>query len=94
MALFRSQEEKTQEFIDRYGLTGLTNEADQASVYKIATELVGTGLMETGMTLSAFGKSSEALLPVYYQRAILEQNWIIIRQLDRISAALEELAKK
>ena len=45
-------------------------------------------MMEAGMTLS-LGAKPEDSLPVYYQRAIVEQNFIIIRQLDRISKALD-----
>ena len=94
MALFKSAEEKQQEqeqkelkMLQKYGLEQLTDPSDKESVRKIVNELVGTGLMETGLKLSLAGKA-EDLLPVYYQRAILEQNFIIIRQLDRIATLL------
>lgn len=95
MALFKSaeqkaaeQEAKTQRMLETYGLTGLTNPVDIASVRTIVNGLMGTGMMQTGMALSMNG-TPQQVLPVYYQRAILEQNWIIIRQLDRIAALLE-----
>ena len=94
MALFKSAEEKQQEqeqkelkMLQKYGLEQLTDPSDKESVRKIVNELLGTGMMETGMRLSLAGKP-EDLLPVYYQRAILEQNFIIIRQLDRIASLL------
>lgn len=79
---------KEQELLQKYGLNELNNPSDIESVRKIVAELAGTGMIETGMTLSLGGKP-EDILPVYYQRAILEQNFIIIRQLDRISKALD-----
>jgi hypothetical protein len=100
MALFKSaeqkaaeQEAKTQRMLETYGLTGLTNPVDIASVRTIVNGLMGTGMMQTGMALSV-GGTPDRTLPVYYQRAILEQNWIMIRQLDRISKQLDNLASK
>ena len=76
--------------LERYGIDQLSDEQDMISVQRIATELLGTGLQEAGMTLSfGFGTKVSDRLQVYYQRAILEQNWIIIRQLDRIANLLE-----
>jgi len=79
---------KEQELLQKYGLNDLSNSSDIESVRKIVAELAGTGMMEAGMTLS-LGAKPEDSLPVYYQRAIVEQNFIIIRQLDRISKALD-----
>jgi len=94
MALFNKSaantEDKEQAMLAKYGLDGLNDPADIESVRKIVSELTGTGVMETGMKIGAIGSKAEDLLPVYYQRAILEQNWVIIRQLDRISKALEK----
>lgn len=94
MALFGKGNEnkldKEQEMLARYGLDSLNDPADIQSVKKIVSELIGTGMMETGMKLSGIGAKAEDLLPVYYQRAILEQNWIIIRQLDKLNKTLEK----
>ena len=92
MALFNkgndNKADKELEMLAKYGLDTLNDPADVESVKKIVSELVGTGMMETGMKLGSIGSKAEDILPVYYQRAILEQNWIIIRQLDRMNKSL------
>lgn len=88
MALFGKSADnssKEQEMLAKYGLESLSDPADIASVKKIISELVGTGTMEAGMKLGSIGSKAEDVLPVYYQRAILEQNWIIIRLLDKLA---------
>ena len=89
MALFKSAEEKQQiqeqkelKALQQYGLDELSDPEDREQARKIISDLLGTGMMETGMKL-AMAKAEDAL-PVYYLRAILEQNFIIIRQLDRL----------
>lgn len=94
MALFSkgndNKADKEMEMLAKYGLDQLNDPADIQSVKKIVSELVGTGMMEAGMKLGGIGFKAEDLLPVYYQRALLEQNWIIIRQLDRLNKAMEK----
>lgn len=82
------QARKEQEMLSKYGLTTLTDRTDIESVKKIIGELVGTGLMETGMKLSMTAKTEDQL-QVQYQRVLMEQNFIIIRQLDRLARLLE-----
>lgn len=82
------QARKEQEILAKYGLTSLTHTTDIESVKKIVNELVGTGMMEAGMKLSMSAKAEDQL-QVCYQRAIMEQNFIIIRQLDRLAHLLE-----
>jgi hypothetical protein len=72
-----------QELLEKYGLQELSDPQDIASVRKIAQELTGTSLMETGMALS-IGSAADTV-EVSYLRALVEQNFIIIRQLDRIA---------
>lgn len=95
MALFKSAEEKEerrinkeQALMDKYGVGSLSDPADRESVKRIANELLGSGWMETGLKLS-FAKA-EIQLPISLQRAMMEQNFIIIRQLDRIAKMLEK----
>ena len=76
------QARKTRELMERYGLEELTDPRDQQAVRNIATELVGNGLAEFGIALS--GKA-EDLTKICLLRSLVEQNWIIIRQLDRIA---------
>ena len=96
MALFKSAEDKAAEqaskeqaLLDKYGLGTLSDPEDLASVKKIAQELLGTGMMEFGTKLASLGKA-DVVLPITYQRAIMEQNFIIIRQLDKIATLLNK----
>lgn len=89
MGFFDSQEtnerkarEKEQKMLEKYGLQGLTDPADVESVKKIVQELVGTGISEAGMKIGL--TDPKFMLPITYQRAIMEQNFIIIRMLDRL----------
>lgn len=95
MALFKSAEDKAEEqalkeqkLLEKYGVENLSDPADMASVKKIASELAGSGAMELGMKLGM--AKAEVQLPISYQRAIMEQNFIIIRQLDRIAKLLSK----
>lgn len=95
MALFKSAEEKAakaaekeQKLLEKYNLTALSDPEDIESVRKIVTELVGTGISEVGLALSGGNEKEYMRLQMNFQRAIVEQNFIIIRQLDKISKAL------
>ena len=93
MALFNkeSKEDKAMSkvygLMERYGLEDMNDVRDIETVKEIALELAGNKLIEFGTALS--GKP-EDVAKISYLRAIIEQNWIIIRQLDRISKALEK----
>lgn len=78
------QRQKTQALLEKYNLTDLSNAADIASVQHIATNLAGSGLIDFGSLLSG-NEAAMIRVMVQYQRAIMEQNFIMIRQLDRIS---------
>lgn len=93
MALFKTAEEKAQvaaekelKMMAKYGLQDLKNRDDINSVRKIVTELAGTGFFEAGALM---GGGGELKAQMYYQKAMLEQNFIIIRQLDRLTTLLE-----
>lgn len=95
MALFNGNKEtkeekaarKAAETLSRFGLEELTDPRDLSTVKLIAQEMAGNGLIEVGTALS--GKA-EDIAKISYLRAILEQNWIIIRQLDRLNRNLEK----
>lgn len=96
MALFKSAEEKEAlakqkeyEMMQQYGLQSLTDPDDITSVRKIIQELSGTGMMELGVLLGANEKYA-LKAQMLYQRALIEQNFIIIRQLDRIASKLKK----
>ena len=55
---------------------------DQAAVRNIATELAGNGLMALGIT---FNGKAEDVAKINLLRTLVEQNWIIIRQLDGLA---------
>lgn len=80
------QKRKEQEILDRYGLSNV-DQKDIASIKNIISDLAGNGLIKTGMALS-FAKAEEQA-KISYLSALVEQNWIIIRQLDRISKKLD-----
>ena len=91
MALFNKeskeakQEEKTQKLLQKYGLEDLADPRDVESVRQIATELTGTGLMELGMALGGGSEKDFLKTQMQYERAIVEQNFIIIRLLDKLA---------
>ena len=97
MGLFKSadqkeaeRQEKERRVLEKYNLTALTDPDDIESVRKIVSELTGTGLMEMGATLGGGSEKDFLKLQMYYLRAIVEQNCIIIRQLDRLIKAIEK----
>lgn len=76
------KEAKLNAMMAKYGLENLSPEY-RAKVKDINAELLGTGLMEAGMTLSLSAKTEDQL-QVHYLKTIVEQNWMIIRLLDEI----------
>lgn len=76
------KEAKLDAMMAKYGLENLSPEY-RSKVKDINLELIGTGLMETGMKLSMNAKVEDQL-QVQYLRTIMEQNWVIIRLLDEI----------
>lgn len=90
MALFGSKEdkaaqaaEKEKALLQKYGVEMLYDSQAAEILKKIALELAGTGLMEGSMKLS-IGTRVEDQLTVQYLRAIVEQNFLIIRLLDAL----------
>ena len=88
MALFgESKEEKkdrkVQELLDKYGLQELSDPRDVDSVKQIATKLAGSNLINIGTALSGLPQDVGKMTLL---QAIVEQNWIIIRQLDKLNS--------
>lgn len=81
------QEQKVQAILHKYGLEDLTDPRDIQAVRSIATNLAGTKLIEIGTALQ--GSSTDAA-KISCLNAIMDQNFIMIRQLDRICKALEK----
>ena len=82
MGLFDSAEDKAAKALAKHHLEEISTKYAQA-VQEINNELIGTGAMEMGAKLS-FAKGEE-LLKISYLRALVEQNWIIIRMLDDLN---------
>lgn len=92
MALFNNNSnqekdsQKVEQMMNRYGLNHLSPK-DYESCKKIFYDLFGLGLSRANMALS-FTKSEERC-KVGYLSAMVEQNWIIIRQLDELNQRLD-----
>jgi len=94
MALFGEKEskeekkaKKAQALLEKFGLQELSDPRDMESVKTISYELMGNSLIELGNILSGSGVDTAKMS---YLNAIVEQNWIIIRQLDRLNRNLEK----
>lgn len=88
MGLFKSEEEKAaiaeekvKKLMAKYHLENVSTEYAEA-VKDINLEMAGNSLMEAGLTLT--GKT-EDIAKISLLKAIYQQNWIIIRLLDKIA---------
>ncbi len=85
----RKEEEKIATALARYGLDGLRNPQDIQSVRNIIAAQAGDGFFEFGQLLGG-ANEKDFLRQLYYQNKVLmEQNFILIRQLDEISSKLK-----
>ena len=66
----------------KYGLQELTDDRDYEAVQRIAYDLMGNKLIELGAALQGNGADAAKLS---YMNAIMQQNFIIIRMLDKIA---------
>ena len=80
------QKRKMQETLNKYELNNLDPKYANA-VNNISLALAGNNLIELGSTL---GITSAENLTTSYLKAIVEQNFIMIRQLDEISKKLNK----
>lgn len=96
MAIFnKSPEEKEEKqqkeiskFMEKYQFEDL-DEKDLVVLKKIANDLAGSDLMKVGVKLT-FGTKPEDNLKISYLNTLVQQNWMIIRQLFRLNKNLEE----
>ena len=91
MALFgnneEKQEQKAQALLKKYGLEDLSDPRDLAAVRTISLELMGNSMISFGALLQGNSVDSAKMSLL---NAIMQQNFIMIRQLDRIAKALEK----
>lgn len=76
------QERQVREILEKYGMTDLSDPRDVASVREIASLMVGKKLLSFGTLLSSSSVDSAKL---DYLNILMEQNFIIIRQLERLN---------
>lgn len=79
--------QKAQQLLEKYGLQDLSDPRDLQAVKNISYNLMGNKLIEFGTALQGNGADSAKMS---YLNAIMEQNFIMIRQLDRIAKSLEK----
>jgi len=82
------QHQQLQEFMEKYQLEDL-DEKDMAVLQRIVNDLMLNGLLKTSMALS-FAKVEEQA-KVNYLATLVDQNWMIIRQLSIINKNIEKL---
>lgn len=75
------QARKAQALLEKYGLEDLSDPRDVENVRNISLSLMGNKLIELGSVMGATGPDN---VKMSYLSAIVEQNWIIIRQLDKL----------
>ena len=80
------QERKTRAVLKNYGMEGFTGK-DAEAVREIARSMSGNSIVALGAGLSGNGTDSAKL---GYLNAIVQQNFIMIRQLERILKAVEK----
>lgn len=85
------EEKQLEKYMEKYQLEDL-DEKDLIVLQRIANDLVGNRFFKAGMALS-FAKAEEQA-KVTYLSTLVEQNWMIIRQLSRLNKSVEELKDK
>jgi len=95
MGLFKSaeekqqiREEKTKKILEKYELSNISSEYYNA-IRNINSELAGSGLSELGNLLS-HDTNTSLRIQTQFLNSIVQQNWIIIRQLDKIIRKIDK----
>lgn len=79
---------KDEELLNAVGLGNLRYMSDRNDVAMILKQLRGAKTMEAGTFIGGASIKDAALLNATYQRLLIQQNMVIIRQLDRLTAML------
>ena len=81
------RQEKLEKALQKYHMEQLNDPDDMQSVRNMTLEMLGYGFYEVG---ELFGNDSSTFKKTAQtNKVIMEQNFIIIRQLDRIAKLLE-----
>ena len=92
MGLFgndEKREQKAQALLAKYGLEDLSDTRDLSAVKQISYDLMGNKMIELGTVMQ--GNTAD-VAKMTYLSAIMQQNFIIIRQLDRLNRNMENKA--
>lgn len=87
----KKQQEEMKKFMDKYQLDEI-NEKDLLILKRISNDLAGNGFFKAGMALS-FAKAEDQA-KVTYLSALVEQNWMLIKQLSQLNSKLDKLVEK
>lgn len=90
MALFNSnkptkeekQQQKADALLERYGLENISDPLTVTALQNITRTMSANKFVDVG---SALAGSAQDMAKLTYLRAIVEQNFIIIRQLDKLT---------
>lgn len=85
------QQGEMQKFQQKFHIDELDSR-DLETVRDISTDLAGNGFFKAGALFSNTSAADQA--EMFYQSAIVRQNWIIINQLNRLNKNIEELKNK
>lgn len=81
--------QKAQALLEKYGLEELSDPRDIESVRQLSYDLMGNKLIELGTVMQGNAIDPAKLT---YLSALVQQNFIIIRQLDRLNRNMENKA--
>lgn len=86
----QQEQEELNKLMAKYNLKGMDVE-DLKVLRRITNDLSGNGFFKMGMALS-FAKAEEQA-KVTYLSALVEQNWLMIKQLSDLNNKLDKLIK-
>lgn len=76
------------EFLESFGFEQLSDSNDISSMHNVVMELSNTNMYECKPVADSISDRDIQKNQMHFQRAIIEQNFIMIRQLDRIEKLL------
>ena len=79
-----------EKLLESYGLGNLRYMNDRNDMVAVLKRLKAATMMETGSFIGGASMKDAALLNATYQRMLLQQNIVIIRQLDRLTTLLSQ----
>lgn len=84
----QKEQEEMKKFMNKYQLEDI-NEKDLVVLKRIANDLAGNGFFKAGMALSMAKPHEQAT--VTYLSALVEQNWMLIRQISDLNSKLDKI---